>query len=169
MVILSLAVCSLSDRTSSLRCHTLYKCILTNIISADFTYRRGGGTAESVLWLIRLYYVSPPPGRHIGLLWFAVSRRRRRRLSLWHFAENIQIKALGLGLSYYPILVTEGVQRPYQISGVTTLFSRSPGVIVFEILSCGQDSKKSIRPRIIILPHIGHWGSAMTLSNFGGR
>ena len=69
------------------------------------------------------FYVSPPPGRHIGLLWFAVSRRRRRRRRLrrrrrrrrrrrsrGHFADQIPRKVLGLGLSYYPILVTEGVQ-----------------------------------------------------------
>ena len=38
-----------------------------------------------------------------------------------------------------------------------------------EILACRQDSKKSIRSRIIILPHIGHLGSAITLLTFRGH
>ena len=33
---------------------------------------------------------------------------------------------------------------------------------------CGQDSRKTIRPRIIKPTHISHWGAAMTWLNFGG-
>ena len=50
--------------------------------------------------------MSPPLwGRHIGLLWFAVSRRRRprprprRRPRLYHFVDKIPGELLGLGLS----------------------------------------------------------------------
>ena len=42
-------------------------------------------------------------GRHIGLLWFAVSRRRRLRPRprprLYHFVDKIPGELLGLGLS----------------------------------------------------------------------
>ena len=34
---------------------------------------------------------------------------------------------------------------------------------------CGQDSRKTIRPRMIKLTHIGHWGMASTWLTFGGR
>ena len=63
--------------------------------------------------------MSPPLwGRHIGLLWFAVSRRRRRRrrwrrrwrLRLYHLVDKIPGKLLGLGLSNLHILVTGGRQ-----------------------------------------------------------
>ena len=49
-----------------------------------------------------------------------------------------------------------------------TSFSRSRGVMDFEILACGQDSRKTLMPRIINPAHISHWGTAMTWLTFGG-
>ena len=61
-------------------------------------------------------YVSPLWGRHIGLLWFAVSLRLRWRLRwrlrrrLYHLVDKIPGKLLGLGLSILHIQVTGGRQ-----------------------------------------------------------
>mgnify|MGYP006889529301 CR=1 FL=1 len=40
---------------------------------------------------------------------------------------------------------------------------------MFEILACGQDSRKTVGPRLTKLTHRDPWGDVSTLSNFGGR
>ena len=51
----------------------------------------------TLLSLHNIIMSTPLRGRHIGLLWFAVSRRQRR-LRLYHFVDKIPEKLLGIGI-----------------------------------------------------------------------
>ena len=85
------------------------------------TYKKMCANQVAMIYI----YVFPLWGRHVGLLWFAISH-----WCLYHLVAKIPGKLLDPGLHIY---VTGVVQLPYQLLRVGTSFSRSPGFIVFEI------------------------------------